>query len=83
MILDHDATLGTIASAGLILVVEEAAHRALSAYHNTHHADEAEEQKRYYQEFISALLDIASSGTDLIYITAPLLLTLNHVQSLS
>jgi|GEM_PF-6345095 len=73
-----DTVLGAIASAGLLLVVGEAAYRAI-AYGTKYYDNTVDlnERAKAYQELRNALLDALSAGTDLVCAATPLVFTLN------
>ena len=73
-----EAVIGIIASAGLALAVIDAAFRTYNAYVSLSHVNQAGEEKKFYKELKSALLDIVSSGADLIYTVAPLVMKLEQ-----
>lgn len=72
-----DTTLGTIASAGLVLVVGEATYRSIQLAIKHYYAVETTEKEQAYQQLRLALLDLLAGTTDLVATAAPLLFALN------
>jgi hypothetical protein len=69
--------LGTIATAGLVLIVGDAIYRAIIHGSELYHAIDPDGKKKAYQEVRNALLDVLSGGVDLMTLSASLLFVLN------
>ncbi len=72
-----DTVLGIVVSTGLSLSVGYALYRAVKNYHDMHNAADPEVKEKAYKELRGAILDMISSGADLINAATPLLFTLN------
>jgi hypothetical protein len=72
-----DRVLGTVASAGLILVVGDAAYRSINQAIKLYYAADTEEEAAAYKELRNAILDLLASSVDLAATVAPLLFVLN------
>lgn len=72
-----DTVLGTVAAAGLVLVVGEATYKSIQAGIKHYHAATPEDKEKAYKELRNALLDLLAGSVDLVATAVPLMVTLN------
>ena len=72
-----DTVLGVVISTGLTLSVGYALYRAIHNYQDMRDAANPEAKEKAYKELRGAIIDMISSGADLINAATPLLFTLN------